>query len=76
MSKNIELVRNYLLKVVYLRWFWEIVGGFYLLAYLFWYILPMNRVVPHWPLDFAVTAIAGVLLLCHGFLEILRKYVP
>ena len=55
-----------------------IIGGFYLLAYLFWYIpalaaLPHSLRNPpttfpwHWPLDFAVTGFAGGLLVYLGF---------
>lgn len=52
--------------------------GFYLLAYLFWYIpalaeLPRSVRDPpgqfpwHWPLDFAATGVAGGVLLLLGF---------
>lgn len=55
-----------------------IIGGFYLVAYLFWYIpalsaLPGSVTAPpppfpwHWTLDFAATGIAGVVLLYLGF---------
>lgn len=61
-------------------WLWMIVGGFYLLAYLFWYIpvlagLPVSVTNPpapfpwHWPLDFLATAVAGAVLLFLGFLR-------
>jgi hypothetical protein len=59
-------------RIFQLRWLWEIVGGCYLFAYLFWYIPPSNRVVPHWPLDFAITAISGALLLYFGFNDVLQ----
>lgn len=59
-------------------WLWMIIGGFYLVAYLFWYIpalaaLPGSVVTPpspfpwHWTLDFLATAIAGGALLALGF---------
>ena len=63
-------------RIFQLRWLWEIFGGFYLVAYLFWYIPPSNRIVPHWPLDFAITAISGVLLLYFGFNEVLQYRHP
>lgn len=59
-------------------WLWAIIGGFYLLAYLFWY-LPALRALPesasdppapfprHWTLDFVATGLAGAVLLFLGF---------
>lgn len=62
------------------EWLWMIIGGFYLVAYLFWYIpalsaLPGSVVTPpspfpwHWTLDFLATGIAGGVLLVLGFLR-------
>lgn len=59
-------------------WLWSIVGGFYLLAYLFWYVpalagLPGSLRDPpdqfpwHWPLDLVATGLAGGVLLLLGF---------
>lgn len=59
-------------------WLWMIIGGFYLVAYLFWYIpalsgLPGSFVDPpapfpwHWTLDFVATGLAGGVLLVLGF---------
>lgn len=59
-------------------WLWMIIGGFYLVAYLFWYIpalkgLPESvRDLPapypwHWTLDFLATGVAGAILLFLGF---------
>ncbi len=59
-------------------WLWAIIGGFYLLAYLFWYVpalarLPQSLRDPpeqfpwHWPLDFVSTGLAGAVLLYLGF---------
>lgn len=59
-------------------WVWEVIGGFFLIAYLFWYIpalagLPKSLRDPpepypwHWTLDFTATAVSGVLLLYLGF---------
>lgn len=59
-------------------WLWMIIGGFYLVAYLYWYI-PALRAVPdsirdppspfpwHWTLDFIATGLAGGVLLRLGF---------
>jgi amino acid transporter len=55
-----------------------IIGGFYLVAYLYWYI-PALAALPgsvrdprspfpwHWTLDFAATGVAGGVLLYLGF---------
>jgi len=55
-----------------------IIGGFYLVAYLFWYI-PALKALPgsvrdppspypwHWTLDFVATGVAGGVLLVLGF---------
>jgi amino acid transporter len=60
------------------EWLWMIIGGFYLVAYLFWYI-PALRELPdsvrdppapypwHWTLDFVATGVAGGVLLVLGF---------
>jgi len=59
-------------------WLWMIIGGFYLVAYLFWYI-PALAALPgsvrdppepypwHWTLDFLATGLAGAVLLLLGF---------
>lgn len=59
-------------------WLWMIIGGFYLIAYLYWYI-PALKELPHsvrdppspfpwhWTLDFLATGIAGGTLLYLGF---------
>lgn len=55
-----------------------IIGGFYLLAYLYWYIPalsalpgsvrdPPPRYPWHWTLDFVATGLAGAVLLFLGF---------
>lgn len=55
-----------------------VIGGFYLVAYLYWYI-PALKEFPksvgdppspypwHWTLDFLATGVAGVVLLYLGF---------
>jgi hypothetical protein len=59
-------------------WLWEIIGGFYLLAYLYWYLpallqLPESVREPsegfpwHWTLDLVVTAVTGLALVSLGF---------
>jgi amino acid transporter len=68
-------LREWLRRV---EWLWMIIGGFYLVAYLFWYIpaleeLPDSVREPpapypwHWTLDFVATGVAGGVLLFLGF---------
>jgi hypothetical protein len=44
-------------------------GGGLLLAYLLVYIPPQGRIVAHWPLDLAITAVSGVVVLVYGILN-------
>lgn len=60
------------------EWLWMIIGGFYLIAYLYWYI-PVVKDLPesfqdppspfplHWTLDFLATGLTGIVLLILGF---------
>lgn len=59
-------------------WLWTIIGGFYLVAYLYWYVPalaalpdsvrdPPPRYPWHWTLDFLATGLAGSVLLFLGF---------
>lgn len=68
-------VRTWLRRI---EWLWMVIGGFYLVAYLYWYI-PVLEELPgsirdppspypwHWTLDFLATGIAGGVLLYLGF---------
>ena len=59
-------------------WLWMVIGGFFLIAYLFWY-LPALAALPnsirdppapfpwHWSLDFVATGLSGSLLVYLGF---------
>ena len=63
------------------EWLWKVIGGFFPLVYLYWYIpalreLPGSATEPpegdvlyarHWTIDFVSTAVAGVALLYLGF---------
>jgi len=42
------------------------VGGALLLGYLLVYLPPQGRVVAHWPLDLAITAVSGALMIVYG----------
>ena len=43
-----------------------IAGGVLLLCYLQVYLPPEGRIVAHWPLDLAITLVAGVRLAAYG----------
>ena len=46
---------------------WQFVGGiFFLIGFLTVYIPDEGRVVAHWPLDLAITIIAGALILIYS----------
>ena len=45
---------------------WQIAGGILLMGYLLVYIPPEGRVVAHWPLDFAITLLSGLVLLAYA----------
>jgi hypothetical protein len=45
------------------------VGGLMLLAYLLVYLPPQGRVVAHWPLDLAITAVSGGMMVVYGLMN-------
>ena len=45
---------------------WQFVGGVFLIGFLTAYIPDEGRVVAHWPLDLAITAISGILILIYS----------
>ena len=47
----------------------RLVGGLLLLGYLAVYVPPQGRVVAHWPLDLAITAVSGALMVVYGALN-------
>jgi hypothetical protein len=48
----------------------QLVGGFLLLGYLLVYLPPQGRIVAHWPLDLAITAVSGLVMLIYGIWNI------
>ena len=42
---------------------WQALGGIFLISYILVYIPEEGRVVAHWPLDLAITIIAGIIIL-------------
>lgn len=78
MARNDGAISTLLSWIRTTDWLWMIIGGFYLLAYLFWYVpalsgLPRSVRDPpeqfpwHWPLDFVSTGLAGSVLVGLGF---------
>jgi len=44
----------------------RLAGGALLLSYLLVYVPPHGRIVAHWPLDLAITAVSGAIMLVYG----------
>lgn len=55
-------VRNKMPRLPQTR-IWQFAGGILLLGYLLVYIPQEGRIVAHWPLDLAITAMAGIIML-------------
>jgi hypothetical protein len=53
-------------RVVPGRRLWRIVAGLVLLAYLSVYLPASGRIVAHWPLDLAITLLAGVVMVAYA----------
>ncbi len=47
---------------------WRFAGAILLFWYLLAYIPPTGRIVAHWPLDLAITLVAGLVMLAYGIL--------
>jgi tellurite resistance protein TehA-like permease len=47
----------------------RILGGALLLGYLSVYLPPQGRIVAHWPLDLAITAASGIIMIVYGVLN-------
>ena len=61
-----ELAKKTKQRKLPMRWLWQILGGTTLLIYVAVYIPEEGRVVAHWPLDLAITIIAGALIIVYG----------
>lgn len=51
------------------RRLWRFAGAILLFSYLLVYIPPTGRIVAHWPLDLAITLVAGLVMLAYGVLD-------
>jgi hypothetical protein len=68
--KAIELQMGTKLRPLPLRRLRRFVGGAMLLGYLGVYLPPQGRVVAHWPLDLAITAVSGVIMVVYGIMNL------
>ena len=57
------------------RRLWRFIGALFLFGYLLVYIPPEGRIVAHWPLDLAITLVAGLVLLFYAVLNINKNEV-
>ena len=56
-------------QILPLKRVWRIAGGLLLLSYLSVYLPSKGRIVAHWPLDLAITLIAGLMMLTYGVIN-------
>lgn len=47
----------------------RLLGGALLLGFLQVYLSPQGRVVAHWPLDLAITAVSGAIMVAYGVMN-------
>jgi hypothetical protein len=57
-------------KTLSLRRLRRLAGGGLLLAYLLVYVPPKGRIVAHWPLDLAITAVSGAIMVIYAILDL------
>jgi hypothetical protein len=67
--RAIELQTGRKVSALPLRRVRRLVGGALLLGYLLVYLPPQGRIVAHWPLDLAITAVSGVVMIVYGVLD-------
>ncbi len=68
--KAIELQTGNKIRPLALRRVRRFAGGVLLLGYLTVYIPPQGRIVAHWPLDLAITAVSGVIMIAYGIMNL------
>ena len=56
-------------RVLPVRRLWRLAGGILLLAYILVYLPPDGRIVAHWPLDLAITVLAGLVMVAYGIMN-------
>lgn len=57
-------------KPLSLRRLRRLAGGALLLGYLLVYVPPKGRIVAHWPLDLAITAVSGAIMVVYAILDL------
>ena len=67
--RAVELQTGTKIRALPLRRIRRFVGGALLLGYLQVYIPPQGRIVAHWPLDLAITAVSGVIMVVYGIVN-------
>jgi len=68
-SKALELDTGKALLALPIMWLWRALGAILLFGYLLVYIPPEGRIVAHWPLDLAITLVAGIVMLAYLILK-------
>ena len=68
-GKALELQTSSNVRQIPLRRPRRLLGGAILLGYLLVYLPPQGRVVAHWPLDLAITAVSGVMMVVYGLMN-------
>ena len=48
---------------------WRLAGGLFLLAYIPVYLPTDGRIVAHWPLDLAITVVAGLVMVAYAIMN-------
>jgi hypothetical protein len=51
------------------RRLWRLTGGLFLLAYFSVYLPASGRIVAHWPLDLAITVLAGLVMVAYAIMD-------
>ena len=68
-SRAYELDNGGVLPDLPFKRLWWFAGAILLFCYLLVYIPPTGRIVAHWPLDLAITLLAGLVILAYGILD-------
>ncbi len=68
-SRAYELDGGGVMPSLPFRRLWRFAGAVLLFWYLLVYIPPTGRIVAHWPLDLAITLVAGSVMFAYGILD-------
>jgi hypothetical protein len=67
--RALELQTSIAMRAIPLRRVRRLLGGAILLSYLSVYLSPQGRIVAHWPLDLAITAVSGAIMIVYGIVN-------